>query len=209
MKTQEKLEEKRVKCLQIEKDLKICKDHVSYLNSLRSDVQNRFFNLLDQNIILKKTLKRVKQENIILNVELTQYKLLGLNKDLNDISIHDFSTDFQKLKIHLESSKAQNKKLKLELNSRGNGKIKDVPKCILDARTKSTKGLGYNKNNKKRKVYVDLPNSKVCTFLGKTRHLKYQFAKREQHDNSNKIFVDRIWTKKYDSSLINKEPKED
>ena len=88
------MEENNVKRLQIEKDLKISKDHVSYLNSFRSDVQNRFFNLLDQNITLKEILERVKQENIILNVELTQYKLLGLSKDLNDISIHDFSTDF-------------------------------------------------------------------------------------------------------------------
>ena len=44
---------------------------------------------------------RVKKENIILNVELTQYKLLGLNKELNDASIKN--TDFQNLKINLES----------------------------------------------------------------------------------------------------------
>ena len=81
METQEKLEENNVKYLQIEKDLKISKDHVPYLNSFRSNVQNRFFNLLDQNISLKKTLEMVKQENIILNVELNQYK--NLNKDLN------------------------------------------------------------------------------------------------------------------------------
>ena len=99
--------------------------------------------------------------------------------------------------------------MKLELNSRGKGKIKDVPKWILDARTKSTEGVGYNKNNKKKKVYVDLPSSKVCTFCGKTRHLKYQCAKREQHDNSNKIYVNCIWIKKYDSCLIDKEPEKD
>ena len=49
--------------------------------------------------------------------KLTQYKLLGLNKELIDIYIHDFCIDFQKLKIDLESSKAQNEKLKFELNS--------------------------------------------------------------------------------------------
>ena len=70
-----------------------------------------FFNFLDQNIILKETLERVKKENIILNDNLTQYKLLGLNKDLNDISIYDFSIDFQKLKIDLESNKVENEKL--------------------------------------------------------------------------------------------------
>ena len=209
METQRKLDENSVKCLQTEKDLKISKDHIFYLNSFRFDVQNRFFNLQDQNITLKETLERVKQENIILNVELTQYKLLGFNKDINDISIHDFSIDFQKLKTDLESNKAQNEKLKLELNSRGKVKIKDVPKWILDARTKSTENLGYNKNNKNKKVYVDLPSSKVCTFCGKTRHLKFQCAKKERHDKSNKIYFDRIWIKKYDSCLIDKELKED
>ena len=44
-----------------------------------------FFDLLDQNIVLKETLEKVKQEYIILNVELNQYKSLGLNKDLNDV----------------------------------------------------------------------------------------------------------------------------
>ena len=124
METQDKLEENSVKCLQIEKDLKISKDHVSYLNYFRSDIQNKFFNLLDQNITLKETLERVKQVNIILNVELTQYKLLGLNKDVNDLPIHDFSIDFQKLKIDLEFSKAQNEKLKLELIQEEKGKSK-------------------------------------------------------------------------------------
>ena len=49
METQEKLEENNVKCLQIEKDLKFSKDHVSYLIFFIFDAQNKFFNLLDQN----------------------------------------------------------------------------------------------------------------------------------------------------------------
>ena len=122
------MDKKGVKCLQIEKDLKTNKDHVFYLNSFRSDVQNRFFDLLDQNIIWKETFERVKQEYIVLIVELNQYESLGLNKDLNDISIHAFITDFQKLKLHLESSKIENEILKYELNSRGKGKINEVPK---------------------------------------------------------------------------------
>ena len=60
--------------------------------------------MLDQNISLKETLERVKKENIILNDELNQNKLLGLNKELNDTSINDLCTDFQKLKINLESN---------------------------------------------------------------------------------------------------------
>ena len=51
METQEKLEENSVKCLQIEKDLKISKDYVSY--SLRSFkfVQFEFFILIKKNRI--------------------------------------------------------------------------------------------------------------------------------------------------------------
>ena len=47
---------------------------------------------------------RVKKENIILNVELTQYKVLGLNKELNDASIKNLCTYFQNLKINIESN---------------------------------------------------------------------------------------------------------
>ena len=104
---------------------------------------------------------RVKRKNIILNVELTQYKLLGLNKELNDTSINDLCSDFQKFKINLESNQTDNDKLELELNSKGKGKIKNVPKWILNAKTRNTEGLDYHKNNKKKKFYVDLPSSKV------------------------------------------------
>ena len=57
METQGKIKESNDKCLQLEKDLKTSKDHVSYINTFRTDVQNRFFNLLDQNVILKETME--------------------------------------------------------------------------------------------------------------------------------------------------------
>ena len=64
METRDKLKESNDKCFQLEEDLKISKDHVSYINTFRSDIQNRFFNLLDENIILKETMEIVKKENI-------------------------------------------------------------------------------------------------------------------------------------------------
>ena len=111
------------------------------------------------------------------------------------------------MKINLESNQVDNDKLELELNLRGKEKIKNVPKWILNAKTKNTEGLDYNKNNKKEKVYVDLPSSNVCTFCGKTGHLKFQCAKREQHIVSSRSYVNRIWIKKVDSCQIDKEPK--
>ena len=44
---QEKLEENNTMYLQIEKDLKISKDHFFFVNSFRFDVQNKLFNFLD------------------------------------------------------------------------------------------------------------------------------------------------------------------
>ena len=128
--TQIKLENGNDKCLQLEKELKVSKDHVSYINTFRSDVQNRFFGLLDQNIILKENMERIKKENIILNIELSQYKLLGLNKELNDASIKNLCTDFQNLDSSFEFNRSNSDKIELELNSREKGKIKSVPKWI-------------------------------------------------------------------------------
>ena len=66
METQVKLKECNDRYLQLGKDLRISKDHVSYINTFRSDVQNRFFNLLDQSIILKETMERVKRKILFL-----------------------------------------------------------------------------------------------------------------------------------------------
>ena len=173
------------------------------------DMQSRFFNFLDQNIILRETLDKMKQEFIILNIEIIQYKLLGLRRDVNDISSFVFSTEFQEMKLKLESYEKENEYLKDKMNLKGKGKINEVPKLILDAKTKSKEGLGCVKNNRKKKVYVDLPSSKICSFCGKSGHLKHQCVKREQHNKANKTYVERIWIKKYDSCIIDREPKDD
>ena len=91
-------------------------------------MQSRFFNLLDQNVILKETIEKLKQEFIILNVEINQYKKLGLRRDVNDVSTYMFSTAFQKLKLKLESCEKENENLKNKLNLKGEGKINEVPK---------------------------------------------------------------------------------
>ena len=60
LETQDKLYKRTATCHQIEKDLENCKDHVSYRNFFSSEMQNRFFDLLDQNVMLKETLEKVK-----------------------------------------------------------------------------------------------------------------------------------------------------
>ena len=96
------------------------------------------------------------------------------------------------MKINLESNQTNNDKLEHELNSREKGKIKNVPIWILNAKSKNSEGLDYFKNNKKKKVYVDLPSDKVCSFCRKTGHLKIQCIRREQHTVSNRVYVDRM-----------------
>ena len=207
MEIQGKLEKCNDKCLQSERELKISKDHISYINTFRSEVQNRLFSLLDQNTILKENMERIKKENFILNVELTQYKLLGLNKEVNDASIKNLCTDFQNLNSSFEVNRSNNDKVELESNSREKGKIKNVPKWIEEPKSKNSKRLDYFKNNKKKKVYVDLPSDRIYSYCGKTGHLKDKCTKREQHTVSNKNYVDNIWIKKVDSCKIDAEPK--
>ena len=191
----------------MEKELKISKDLISYINTFRSDVQNRFFSLLDQNTILKENMERIKKENVILNVELTQYKMLGLNNEVNDASIKNLCTDFQNLNSTLKFNRSNNDKVELDSNSREKGKIKSVPKWIQEAKSKNSKRLDHFKNSKKKKVYVDLPSDRICSFCGGTGHLKDQCTKREQYTVSNRNYVDNVWTKKTDSCKIDKEPK--
>ena len=59
---------------------------------------------------------------------------------------------FKNLEINLESNQTDNDKLELELNSTEKGKIENVPKWILNAKSKNSERLDYFKNNKKKKV---------------------------------------------------------
>ena len=133
--------------------------------------------------------------------------MLGLNNEVNDVSIKNLCTDFQNLKSSFESNQTNNDKVELESNSREKGKIKNFPKRIQEAKSKNSKSVDYFKNNKRKKVYVDLPSDKICSSCGKIGHQKDQCTKREQHTVSNINYVDNIWIKKVDSCKINKEPK--
>ena len=123
--------------------------------------------------MLKETLEKIKQEYIILNVEINRYKSVGSIWDQYDVPTHKFSNEFLKMKSELESSRTEIEKLKYELNYREKGKNNEIPKWIINAKTKGKEGLGYVTDNKKKKFYVDLPSNKVCSFCGKTGHLKY------------------------------------
>ncbi|XP_021757935.1 uncharacterized protein LOC110722970 [Chenopodium quinoa] len=64
-----------------EKDLKVYKEHNAWIENQHTDIQGRFFDLFDKNLHLKEINEKLKYENIIVNVELSQYKLASA--DLN------------------------------------------------------------------------------------------------------------------------------
>ncbi|XP_021723961.1 uncharacterized protein LOC110691350 [Chenopodium quinoa] len=214
----ETLDEYKEICLKLgqnEKALEIYKDHMKYLNSSRTDVQGRFFDLLDRNTMLKETLERVKTENIMLNVELTQYKLLFTNIDSNSalqLPLVTFNDDLENLKKELQVTKDKNESLKKDLERARNNKSAihmGVPRWISEAQTRRTEGLGFNhkkKNSGKKKKYVELPSETVCSFFGKSGHKDIDCKRKELKSTKNIAYV---WQKKNEFAVSTKEPMKD
>ncbi|XP_021756126.1 coiled-coil domain-containing protein 186-like [Chenopodium quinoa] len=214
----ETLDEYKEICLKLgqnEKALEIYKDHMKYLNSSRTDVQGRFFDLLDRNTMLKETLERVKNENIMLNVELTQYKLLCTNIDSNSalqLPLVTFNDDLENLKKELQVTKHKNESLEKDLERARNNKSAihmGVPKWISEAQTRRTEGLGFNhkkKNSGKKKKYVELPSETVCSFCGKSGHKDTECKRKELKSTKNIAYA---WQKKNESAVSTKEPMKD
>ena len=182
-----------------DKALKFSKDHINYLNNTRSDVQERFFELLDTNAKLKDSFEKVKSENILLKVELSQYKLFCLHLDPSgstEINIEIFNNDLEKLNDDLVTVREQKEKLEKELEIGRNSKKKEpmkIPKWVESAQTKRTEGLGYvyKKKNVKKK-YVDLPSRKLCSFCGNTGHLSNTCSTKEKKHLMNESYVKQV-----------------
>ncbi|XP_021747445.1 uncharacterized protein LOC110713294 [Chenopodium quinoa] len=164
--------------------LKVCKEHSMWIGNQLTDVQSRFFELFDKNLLLKEMNEKLKFENIMVNVELTQYKLANAEVSLSSSSesLPKFNEDYEKLKCDLDELRIEKEKLekKLELRKERNISQFGIPKWIENAQTKRTEGLGFIRSKHKgKKKYVDLPSYKVCTFCGKTGHLVATCNKKE------------------------------
>ena len=196
---------------QCDKALTIYKDHISYLNNIRSEVQEKFFELLDRNIMLTNSFERAKNENILLKVELAQYRLFCSNLESASsiyINMGIFNTDLESLNMELVTIKEQKEMLEKELaltNARKLAKPLETPKWILNAQTKRTEGLGFNykKKSSKRNKYVDLPSIKVCSFCGNGEHVSETCSKRNKQVTKNMNYV---WMKKADT-VVEQEPE--
>ncbi|XP_021754301.1 uncharacterized protein LOC110719605 [Chenopodium quinoa] len=173
-----------------QKALKVCKEHSTWIENQRTDVQSRFFELFDKNLLLKEMNEKLKFENIMVNVELTQYKLANaeVSPSSSSESLPKFNEDFEKLKYDLDELRIEKAKLEKELEFRKERNISQfgIPKWIENAQTKRTEGLGLIRSKHKgKKKYVDLPSYKVCTFCGKTGHLVATCNKKEQFVSKN------------------------
>ncbi|XP_021718968.1 uncharacterized protein LOC110686665 [Chenopodium quinoa] len=139
--------------------------------------------------------EKLKFENIMVNVELTQYKLANAEVSPSSSSeyLPKFNEDFEKLKYDLDELRIEKAKVEKELELRKERSISQfgIPKWIENAQTKRTEGLGFiSSKHKGKKKYVDLPSYKVCTFCGKTGHLVATCNKKEQSVSKN---VRQVW----------------
>ncbi|XP_021719173.1 FK506-binding protein 5-like [Chenopodium quinoa] len=87
-----------------QRDLKVYKEHSAWIENQRNDVQSRFFELFDKNLLLKEMNEKLKFENIMVNVEQTQYKLANaeVSPSSSSESLPKFNENFEKLKYDLD-----------------------------------------------------------------------------------------------------------
>ncbi|XP_021747140.1 uncharacterized protein LOC110712989 [Chenopodium quinoa] len=101
-----------------EKAVKVYKEHNAWIENQRTDVQGRFFDLFDKNLLLKEMNEKLKYENIMVNVELTQYKLASTDfksSSSSSESLPKFNEDFEKLKHNLDELRIEKANLEKEL----------------------------------------------------------------------------------------------
>ncbi|XP_021747543.1 uncharacterized protein LOC110713397 [Chenopodium quinoa] len=137
-----------VKLNKCEKALKVCREHDTWLETAYAKSQSKLRELDFKYKHITEIADIIKNESILLNVELTQYKLI--NSDISSSSsssdqLLKFNVDFENLKNELSTLKTQKDQLESELNARKDRSIdpKVIPKWIAEAQGKRTEGLGY------------------------------------------------------------------
>ncbi|XP_021766287.1 uncharacterized protein LOC110730772 [Chenopodium quinoa] len=163
-----------VKLNKCEKALKVCKEHGAWLETAYAKSQSKLRELDFKYKHITEIADRIKNESILLNVELTQYKLINSDISSSNSSsdqLLKFNVDFENLKNELSTLKTQKDQLESELNARKDRSIdpKVIPKWIAEAQGKRTEGLGYmTKRRGKQRKYVELPSMKVINQNGGT-----------------------------------------
>ena len=178
--------------------VKVCIEHIEWLNKMRTNVESSLFDLFDKNLKFKKLYKSAKNENYLINLEITHLKefVPVISYFIIRLStLKGYRFEIENLNKEKITLKEQISNLKKELVvARNRGKVMVVPKWIERPQTKRKEGLGFE-NHKKRnkpKNYVDLPCDKSCMYCGKKRSLhnsmltknmnNWQEFESEQHE---------------------------
>ncbi|XP_021747562.1 uncharacterized protein LOC110713418 [Chenopodium quinoa] len=185
-----------VKLNKCEKALKVCKEHGAWLETAYAKSQSKLRELDFKYKHITEIADRIKNKSILLNVELTQYKLI--NSDISSSSslsdqLLKFNVDFENLKNELSTLKTKKDQLESELNSRKDKSIdpKVIPKWIAEAQGKRIEGLGYmTKRKGKQKKYIELPSIKVLVRGNNSWYLDNGCSKHMTGDKSKLLSLE-------------------
>ncbi|XP_021749508.1 uncharacterized protein LOC110715248 [Chenopodium quinoa] len=170
--------------------LKVCKEHGAWLETVYAKSQSKLRELDFKYKHITEIADRIKNESILLNVELTQYKLINSDISSSNSSsdqLLKFNVDFENLKNELSTLKTQKDQLESEQNSRKDRSIdpKVILKWIIEAQGKRTEDLGYmTKKKGKQKKYVELPSMKVLVRGNNSWYLDNGCSKHMTGDKS-------------------------
>ncbi|XP_021839804.2 uncharacterized protein [Spinacia oleracea] len=148
-------------------------DELEWTKNTNIDIDNRFFNLFDQNLHIKEICEALRSENTWLKQELIDLEV-AKTKSLYKGELE--RTQLELVKIHQEKTNLED-----ELARKTRHRIEGTPKWIEEARTKRTEGLGFNyKKRHPRKTRVDLYSDIVCSFCGLIGHYRNSCPKNQR-----------------------------
>ncbi|XP_056698119.1 uncharacterized protein [Spinacia oleracea] len=166
-------------------------DELEWTKNTNIDIDNRFFSLFDQNLLIKEICEALRNENTWLKQELIDLEV-AKTKILYKGELE--RTQLELVKIYQEKTILED-----ELARKTRHGIEGTPKWIEEARTKRTERLGFNhKKRHPRKTRVDLYSDIVYSFCGLIGHYRDSCPKNQRGLEKNIKYTRTKWVKKSD-----------